>query len=300
MKRQSIFLFCVLSLFSIDKSDVLAESMTFKRTDSNNATANAQWSYYDQIDSAFLNDADPDSDNTLAISFSSGTPSSVSGSAVTQSGSEAVNIDSTNSITYTPNSTADAYFQANYTIGDVILNVGAGANSLTQYELQSPVDPNIDTVVATAVLQVSQGGEDLFAVDDTLAARAKSLGIEVVADFSITVIGQGWITISDGNSVLWSNEVGLNAAHTVIVEKSIPTGSIVEMRSFAGAGVLVPGSNNSLVQKSGQTTASCALSAVGYDSSVNPPPFSGLRVFVQRIACEGEEQEPPQLVYPEE
>lgn len=275
-------------------SEMRAESISFVRVDSNNAGAMTGW-LFDDFVSTYLQDADADSDNEFAISAISGSPASPSATAICQAASQSRCMTATSGVTFAPNIFSAAQSSIGVqNLSQALVVVDSGTSVSTQFQLQPAIDPGVDTVVVTGTLQLSRANSGFDTGNALVTASAQIAGVNVILGFDGA---QNIISVSYENSVVWSDEVSTNDSYNLIIERTVSSGATVQMNCASGAHDWFTAGPSEFTT-SGEANASCSLSAVGYDSSLDPPPFTGLRVFVKRIVDEEEEQEPPVQVYP--
>lgn len=301
MKVLSCLLSCVLVMFSTMQKDIFAEVMEFERVDSRDAQARAEWFLYDLIDSTYLDGDDVKLHNTSSSAALSDSPSTTYATMDFEAGGVALNVVATNATTSSPNLATSGVFRLNWA-GFLHAMCGASGSASGQFQLQPPVDTGIDTVVVTAVIELSMRGEGDIYPDCLIYGMADALGITARLQHGISSPYAKEALIYSGNVLLWSDEVDIDSAYSVVVEQVIPVtpgGTIFEISALSGAGTFFTEELSTPMGVTGRGSASCALSAIGYNTSIDPPSFSGLRIFVQKIVEDEEEQEPPVQVYPE-
>lgn len=275
---------------------VHAESIQFVRTDTNSATSSSSWEF-DDFDSVVLNDGDSGANNEYTLSEISGAPGSPRATAVCQGASQSRCLTGTSGTTYAPNIfSASQYSLAVQYIdfAQVIVNSTSGIN--TTFQLSPSVDPGIDTVVVTSMLQLvrSTSASGFGTGNYNIGATSTIGNVKATMGYGV---GNSTISVSISNIEVWSDAIDDNSSYSLIIEQTVNPEAYIEMKCHSVAGDWCTSGPPSL-SATGEANAACSMSAVGYNSSIEPPAFNGARIFVQLIVDDEEEQEPPVQVYP--
>lgn len=297
MKRLHILIFGVVIFSQVAFRSVRAESIGFTRTDSNNASAGAQGSLTDLSTLTTSQTSNSSHHNSLAIASATDTASFPNGSYQFLGLAEAVNICSTSQTTYTPNISSAAITNLGWDGTNIELFAGSGGGVISTYQLNAPVDPNINTIVVSGTVTLNIGATPRYY--RTMSGANGTIGnIHVAIRFS-DVDEVYEITVHEGSTLVWSDTAAIDEAIIFHIEFIAPPSSSINFRSGASAGIWAGGTLN-WYDYIIAASAEAQMTATGHDSAVDPPGFSGTRVYLQRIVDDEEEQDPPVLVYDSE
>lgn len=297
MKRLHILIFGVVIFSQVAFRSVRAESIGFTRTDSNNASASTQGSLTDLSTLTTSQAYNANYHNSLATTSATDTASFPNGSYQFLGLGESFNACSTSQTTYTPNISGSGITNLGWDGTNIELFAGSSGSVISTYQLNAPVDPNINTIVVSGTVKLNTGATPRY-YRTTLGANGTIGNVHVAIRFSdIDEVYE--VTVHEGSTLVWSDTAAIDEAIIFHIDFIATPSSSINFRSGAGGGIWAAGTL-SWYDYIIAASAEAQMTATGHNSAVDPPGFSGTRVYMQRIVDDEEEQDPPVLVYDSE